>query len=121
MDLMPNVKEFIEKYIDMIEDEDLYSVYEMSLYYLSNDEFKQLYDIFSKLDFEYDIDEPIDDLIRHCCDDIIARNNRNYICIEAEWSKYYKNYLGRYDDVLDQFEEFEPKYSDGEYWCTVYT
>ena len=120
MTLWPNVKQFIERYIEDIENEDMAFVFSESLVWLNDVEFNQLYDIFQELPLEYDIDEFINDLIHEICEDIIKENDGNYICIEDEWDDQASNHLNNKDRIIYEFDDFDFDIKNGKHWCTVY-
>ena len=120
MILFPDVKKFIEIYIEDIEKENMREVFLRSLDDLDDAEFDQLYKILQDLPLEYDLDEPIHDLIYDLCRDIKKHNNEEEICIEDEWGRIGSNYLGNKDLILEQFDEFEVEYYKGKHYCTIY-
>ena len=120
MVLWPAVKEFIENNIKSIEKSDLDAVFAESIEWLNDVEFNQLYSILQELPIEYDLDEAIDELIQSICKAIIKENDGDYICIEDEWSRRAYNHLGKPDNIIYEFDDFECDIKNGKHWCTVY-
>lgn len=121
MILFPAVKEFIELYIEDIEKENTKYLFEESQGYFNDDEFNQFYIILNKLEFKYDLDQFIDDIIHDNCLEIIHRNDGEYICIEEEWGKYSAHNFGNKNKIIEQFDESEDHYiKNGKHYCKVY-
>lgn len=120
MILLPEVKKFIEANIEDIEKENMHEVFQQSMIWLNQEEFDQLYHILEELPLIYDLDEPIQDVIRDTCRQIIKKNSDEYICIEEEWGKYSEHFFKDIDDILEEFDEFEWDIRNRKHWCTVY-
>ena len=120
MILFPEVKKFIESYIEDIEKENMYYVFSRSLDSLNDVEFNQLYTILQDLPLEYDLDEPIHDIIYDLCNDIKQTYNGEYICIEDEWDKIGFNHLGNMKKIIDQFDDFEIEFYDKKHYCKIW-
>ena len=120
MVLWPEVKKFIELYIKEIEEENTKFIFEESQGYLNDVEFNQLYDILDNLDFEYELDQFIGEIISENYDQIIHENDGEYICIETEWGNYSSHFFGDKDKVIEKFDDFECDIKNGKHWCTVY-
>ena len=121
MILFPAVKEFIELYIEDIEKENTKYLFEESQGYFNDDEFNQFYIILNKLEFKYDLDQFIDDIIHDNCLEIIRRNDGEYICIEEEWGEYSAHNFGNKNKIIEEFDEFEDYYiKNGKHYCKVY-
>lgn len=121
MVLWSAVKEFIELYIEDIEKENTKYLFEESQGYFNDVEFNQFYNILDNLDYEYDLDQFIDEIISENCAEIIRDNDGEYICIEEEWGKYSAHYFGDKNKVIEEFDEFEDHYiKNGKHYCKVY-
>ena len=121
MILFPEVKKFIEFYIDDIEKENTKYLFDESQGYFNDEEFKQFYQILSTLDYEYDLDQFIDEIISEIYKEILKENNGKYICIEDIWSEYSSHYFGDKEKIIEQFDNFEDWYiKDGKHYCKVY-
>ena len=119
MTLFPAVKKFIELYIDDIEKENMYYVFSKSLDHLNDVEFNQLYNTLQELPLEYDLDEPIYDIIYDLCNDIKKTLSGEYICIEDEWDKIGINHLGNIKNIIDQFDDFEIESYNKKHYCKI--
>lgn len=120
MILWPKVKEFIELYIEDIEKENTKYLFDESREYLNDVEFNQFYDILSDLDYQYDLDQFINEIIDEIYREIIKENDGEYICIEDKWNKYSSHHFGDKDRIIELFDEFESDIKNGKHWCTVY-
>ena len=121
MILFPEVKKFIEIYIEDIEKENTKYLFDESRGYFNDEEFKQFYQILDTLDYQYDLDQFIDEIIYEIYREIIKRNDGEYICIENEWDNYSSHYFGNKQKIIEQFDEFEDYYiKNGKHYCTVY-
>ena len=120
MILFPEVKRFIESFIEDIEKENLEEVFDQSRYYLNDEEFNQFYSILYALEFDYEFDEYINDIIFDIRREIINNNNGKYICIEDAWLEYSGHWFNAKDKIIDEFDDFECDIINGKHWCEVY-
>ena len=121
MILFPEVKKFIELYIKDIEEEDTKYLFQESQAYFNDAEFNQFYSILDSLEYRYDLDQFIDEIISENCEEIIHVKDGEYICIEDEWKKYSSHYFGNKDKIIEQFDDFEDWYiKNGKHYCKVY-
>lgn len=120
MILYPDVKKFIETYIEDIEDENFELIFEECLGWFNNVEFEQFRDILDDLDYDYDIYDPIYDIIRKIYKEIIRENDGEYICIEDEWYRKAANCFGNMKYIIDQFSDFDINVKNSKHYCTVH-
>ena len=120
MVLWPAVKEFIETYIKDIEEENTKYLFQESQGYFNDVEFNQFYSILDSLEYTYDLDQFIDEIISENCEEIIHINDGSYICIEDEWGKYSSHCFDNIYKIIEQFDDFECDISNGKHWCEVH-
>ena len=104
MTLLPAVKKFIEANIEDIENTNSTLLFELTMDYLNDDEYKQFREILENLPYDEDIDEIEHDVIRKICKDIINKNYGRNISIKNQWEYYSKHYFGDFDKIIDGFE-----------------
>ena len=110
-----------ERHEDRNEKENTKYLFEESQGYFNDVEFNQFYNILDNLEFEYDLDQFIDEIISENCAEIIQSHDGEYICIEEEWGKYSAHNFGNMNKIIEQFDDFEDYYiKNGKHYCKVY-
>lgn len=120
MVLLPDVKKFIELYIDEIESGETRYFLEESMGCMDDAGYRQFKKLLEDIPYEYDLTWVEDEIIEDRCREIRRDNSGDYICIEHEWADYSAHYFGDKDRIIEQFDDLDCDFKDMKHWCFIY-